>query len=370
MVRRPWRLAFVVYAVLLTVATHWPQLKLPPTGPSDKTIHLVSFGVLTMLLHRTAWFRRPLAVVAIAAAWALLDEFSQGLPGLGRYVTRLDAIANILGVMIAGAWILAVSPVGLEPNRLRLRRQSHLFDVIFARWSTWIALAGMNVIVLVPFVLLWRRADEDTAPTIMLLCAAAMLFVSALWIGRWWRIDARTIPETRPCYDCGATHPRHGADDAPSRCAVCMTALHPMQRSMMRRPPIAARCRAMRLSVVLGAAAIPLIGVSLIVIVAYTRWLVRRNTPWIHDLGMLHALMRAPRPVQTMIDLTLISMFIALLVHLARARLARYYDRAQCCSSCGHDLRGAAVDDDGAGVCSECGTSFTADAMPPDAATS
>ena len=55
-VLRPWRWAFVVYGVVLTVATHWPRLELGPEVPaSDKVLHLVAFAVLTVLLWRTGW---------------------------------------------------------------------------------------------------------------------------------------------------------------------------------------------------------------------------------------------------------------------------------------------------------------------------
>ena len=107
----PWRCVLLVYAVALTTATHWPQLKLRPDAPaSDKLIHLLAFGGLTFLLWQTRWFRRRWTVVVIALVWSLLDELTQGL--MQRVVSGYDMVANVLGVLVAGAWLWALAPVG------------------------------------------------------------------------------------------------------------------------------------------------------------------------------------------------------------------------------------------------------------------
>lgn len=95
-------MVFVLYALALTTGTHWPRLELPPESPaSDKTIHVVAFCGLTLLLWRTGWISRAWLIAAVALVWSALDEVSQGLPGLYRTVSIKDLIANIAGVFAA-----------------------------------------------------------------------------------------------------------------------------------------------------------------------------------------------------------------------------------------------------------------------------
>ncbi|MBT8484772.1 MAG: hypothetical protein KJO43_04270, partial [Phycisphaerae bacterium] len=153
--RRPWRYALLVYAVALTVATHWPALTLGAASPvSDKLVHALAFGALTILLWRTGWFQRRMTVTLVALAWATLDETTQGLPFIRRHVSWPDGIANGLGVVVAAAWLWAAAPVGGAANRARLRVESFAFDQLWTRPETWIRLAlagfvaaGVGVIV-------------------------------------------------------------------------------------------------------------------------------------------------------------------------------------------------------------------------------
>ena len=100
---------FVAYALLLTTATHWPRLELPPFSPiGDKTTHFLAFALLTALLWRTRWIRHRIALTVVALAWSVLDELAQGVPGVNRYVTAPDLIANALGVVSMGLWLWAL----------------------------------------------------------------------------------------------------------------------------------------------------------------------------------------------------------------------------------------------------------------------
>ena len=110
------RTAFALYALALLVATHWPQLTI--TGPierPDLVIHAGAFGLWTLLLVGAALFgpalstRNILASAAVGALYAPLDELSQGLPGLNRVVALDDALANLLGVALAGGACLALA---------------------------------------------------------------------------------------------------------------------------------------------------------------------------------------------------------------------------------------------------------------------
>lgn len=110
------RAVFVIYTLTLLLATHWPQLSIKgPIQRPDLVIHVGAFGLWTLLLILAAFFGRPLArrnilaSTAVGAVYAPLDELSQGLPGLHRVVALDDALANLLGVSLAGGACLTLS---------------------------------------------------------------------------------------------------------------------------------------------------------------------------------------------------------------------------------------------------------------------
>lgn len=109
------RVGFAVYAVVLATGTHWPALTLGPDPGFrlDLLVHLAAFASWTFLLAGCEWFG-PIATrrnvgwcVAISAAYAALDEVTQGLPGVNRTVLCSDLLANLAGVAAAGAWLRA-----------------------------------------------------------------------------------------------------------------------------------------------------------------------------------------------------------------------------------------------------------------------
>lgn len=116
MSRRSRRAVFFVYWLMLTAATHWPGLTLPPIVPrTDLWIHAGSFGVWTILLSGAEWmgsWRRGLGIAIcglLSLAWAGVDEVTQGLPGVNRVVAMSDFLANALGVVLATGLLLAVA---------------------------------------------------------------------------------------------------------------------------------------------------------------------------------------------------------------------------------------------------------------------
>lgn len=132
--RRLARLAFWGYAVLLVVATHWPNLRIDSTyiERPDIIIHMGAFGLWTMMLIATGYLASgasdPLAesgglrgwakivaappcvffAWAAAMVYAAVDEVSQGLPGLGRTVAWDDYAANSAGILTASIVVLVV----------------------------------------------------------------------------------------------------------------------------------------------------------------------------------------------------------------------------------------------------------------------
>ena len=108
--RLPWCLAWAtaVYTVLLVFATHYPRpqeiLGTGPDLPTDKTMHVVAYGILGLLASATlaAWGRWTLQnVIGLAAALALLgglDEITQ--PIFSRIADPLDWIGDCTGIAL------------------------------------------------------------------------------------------------------------------------------------------------------------------------------------------------------------------------------------------------------------------------------
>lgn len=102
-----WRAAFIVYLLALTTGTHWPRLQIQaPVPDTDKFIHFLAFGGLTYLLWRTRWIANLPLLGLIAIAWTGLDEWSQGIPALGRTSSWLDFFAGAIGAIAAVIWII------------------------------------------------------------------------------------------------------------------------------------------------------------------------------------------------------------------------------------------------------------------------
>jgi hypothetical protein len=115
-VARLWRLVFLAYAILLTLATHWPNLQIdaPLIERPDLVLHLVCFGLLGGLLVAARFFdEAPLSrsnlgwSLLVGLAWSGLDELSQGLPYINRHVMWSDFLANAAGVCLVVAVCLA-----------------------------------------------------------------------------------------------------------------------------------------------------------------------------------------------------------------------------------------------------------------------
>ncbi len=101
------RVAWVIYALGLCTATHLPGVVIDgPIPRTDVVIHLVCFGGWTALFIACGFFGVPLSrhnilrSWGIAAVYCIIDELTQGIPGLNRIVDPLDAAANLAGTII------------------------------------------------------------------------------------------------------------------------------------------------------------------------------------------------------------------------------------------------------------------------------
>lgn len=108
----------MVYALVVVVLTHWPQLTLPAQAISrpDLLVHVVVFGGWALLLARSGWFgrwwtgRNLVWSWVVALAYAGLDEWTQAIPAIKRWAMWDDFAANVIGVSsgMAAAAVLAV----------------------------------------------------------------------------------------------------------------------------------------------------------------------------------------------------------------------------------------------------------------------
>jgi hypothetical protein len=355
----PWRLAFVCYLLVLTIATHWPNLSLGPEVPaSDKMIHLCAFGTLALLLWLTRWIRSAVVLALLAVVWATIDETSQGLPHLNRTVSGWDLLANAMGIGAVTLWVVALGPVGIAggTNRRRLRSMWFEFEELFARPGPWIAAAIIAAIAGAPLLVIWKlqlSADAIRLAITIAMAGASLLAMSA-WTWQWQQRMKQSMRE-RPCLACAAPTPE-GANAG--TCQTCGSALDPQIWRVPAVPPKFMLAGIGFKPVVIGAAII----CSCILVI--------RLTPALYGHFMLgsgqsqqmtwrlgHMLGAVPPELNNAVDLFASSCVLALVVGLYRRALARAYDRAERCFFCGHDLRGT-PSVRGIGHCGECGADF------------
>ena len=176
---RPWRIAFVLYASALTVATHWPHLDLTgPTGPKapDKLLHLFAFGGLAFLLIQTRWLGRIWMAGIVSVMWTLLDEITQSLPVLGRQSSLIDILAGQLGIVLVIVWVSVLGPIGGIANRTRIAQQHFLLAELFGKFRSWIlvgsaasagAIVTGGVIALAMFFIFTRYGGEKLSKVLV-----------------------------------------------------------------------------------------------------------------------------------------------------------------------------------------------------------
>ncbi|QOJ00391.1 MAG: hypothetical protein HRU70_07770 [Phycisphaeraceae bacterium] len=107
------RTMFWIYAVLLFIGTHWPNLQIEgPFHRPDLVVHLFAFALWTLFALACGWFGPPTSwpniwrTGLIATAYAGVDEALQAVPIVNRWAAWDDFFANLLGV--AAALLIAV----------------------------------------------------------------------------------------------------------------------------------------------------------------------------------------------------------------------------------------------------------------------
>jgi len=371
-VLRPWRWALLIFGVALAVATHWPRLRLSPEIPaSDKTIHMLSFACLTLLLWRSDLFGPRWMVAIIALAWSTLDEVSQGIPFLHRTVTWHDLVANACGVTCAMALIWAMRPLRQSehfagPNETRARLFEFTFDEMFARRQPWII--GLAMALACAIVILIARPLLPSQRTVGIFgLVVVIIAVHALYLiyRRIFFRDFDRIRAQRPCLKCGA--PRGTAvnsNEAESKCAACGAVPAAADYALPPRPSLAV---VVRISIVPALVAVAAIAAlfALVLLVPHTYgWMIGTPVGRTAAPRLAQLFGRLPRSVASVVDLTTYTLLIAVVVRIWRRRYAAYIDRAVRCTRCGHDLHGTPVDEHGEGHCGECGEPFVRPVTP------
>jgi hypothetical protein len=365
-ISRPWRIGFVLFAIALTIGTHWPRLEFGPEIPAtDKTIHLLAFGSATILLRLTGWIRNGWLCGGIVWCWAFFDELSQNLPGLGRSSHPHDMIANTLGILVACAWLWALEPLGAKfaegdwkdgPNRLRLRAFAFSFDQTFAKRGPWVAGIGAALCGAAALAATWvfLPLEGKRIAIVGSVVLAALVALHFWW--RQWRAELHRDERQKPCTSCGS-------DEAPvdDRCPRCASFRSP---SLWTLPKAPARALAFKLTLrpTIIAMTVLLLGFAAILIAPlFYSMLIegnQRSSSSIFAMRFARMLGTMPRELTSIVDLSLYLLLFAISMRIYRKRLAKFYDSAVICMRCGHDLRGTPTAA-GIGHCGECGAVFT-----------
>ena len=107
-------IVLAAYWIALVVGTHLPAERVPNTFSAiDKTIHLVAYAGLAILLSITLYRMMPVKAWAGylfvgLTVFGALDEYTQGF--VGRIPDVLDWAADVLGIAVGlGVFLIAAS---------------------------------------------------------------------------------------------------------------------------------------------------------------------------------------------------------------------------------------------------------------------
>jgi hypothetical protein len=352
----------VGYALALTVATHWPELRLAtPVGPApDKLAHMLAFGGLAFLLLTTRWLRSAWQVGLVLLAWTALDEVTQGLPFFRRSISWQDLAAGQIGVLLAVVWWWALGPIGGRANRTRLALQAFILGDLFRGPGTWIvgsiaAAAGAIVIGFLTWIAVQVMFDLDSQELLASLVVAALAGAVAAEHGTLAAMCRRrglALERRQPCFECGGSCCDVSFDAfGRSRCPSCGGPIHRGQWSETMDLPLSAVLR--------GALGASLVAVGLffgaVFIYGITLALSARVPA---AKAILQWWQRLSPDMQFAIDVAGIALILATAVRLYRLGQSRVHDLQHVrCRGCGHDLTQTPIDR-GIGRCGECGTPF------------
>ena len=225
----PWRIAFLVFATLLLIATHWPASE--PSGNNvlspDKLVHFLCFGGFTFLLWMTRWFRRFWVVALYSIAFTVLDEISQGFFSAHRDTSGADIAAGLLGVFAASAWMTTFQPADHFVTRQQEKQVIWVVDELLARPANWFLLGGafvvpMLIVFLPLYILGWKTLGISVGNITLTLGILVGLAALGVVLRRILPDYLRRIETDRPCFECGVDLSDLELDaDGSGHCGAC-----------------------------------------------------------------------------------------------------------------------------------------------------
>ena len=355
---RMWRVLALVGALVTLVATHWPRLRLSSEAPSDKVLHAVTFGVLTLLVARTGWFVRRWKLVAVMILFASFDEWTQSLAPFYRHTSWNDWTADKVGITVCVFLLACAEPQQRQTTELRSALRVAADRRLFDRPFTWLALATSGVLgaLVGGFITITiSRLLLDDARPFQTLFLGAMFFAAAAmdWTLRaGMRAMMKQISEMRTCFRCGCS--LCAESGGAGQCAACS---EPWVRAQwVADPPLWSRDRARlrRFLLLHGAraAAVSCVAIGSLGVLAWAAL-------------MLLDVWRGERLAVSgdMRDLFAYAYslaWIALTIRMVRSAVARAHAvEGRECLACGYALVGV-QSFDCVGRCPECGTEFVA----------
>lgn len=142
--RNSWRIALVCYLVPVSIATHWPRLGFGGGGVFDKFVHFLAFGTLAWIWMHAKPFGRASIGFALAAAWVYFDERTQAIEILGRTFSIYDMVAGWLGVLMAGALLVAQREATSPGTQERADAELAQW-MVYSRGSSWMIAAALTI---------------------------------------------------------------------------------------------------------------------------------------------------------------------------------------------------------------------------------
>jgi VanZ family protein len=110
--------AFILFATIANART-LEQLRLSELFAYDKPIHMLLFGIQTLLLF-WAYFHRPfttqsvVTVILIVVGYGFVTELLQALITTSRQFDYFDLIANTVGCVLAAAITVKWRPTTID----------------------------------------------------------------------------------------------------------------------------------------------------------------------------------------------------------------------------------------------------------------
>lgn len=347
-----WRRGMAILSILVLLAgTHYPKLAIgvPGDGP-DKILHFLAFAVVTVMLRISGIASTNGMAIIVMMGLAVFDEVTQEIPGIGRTFDRLDLVADACGILVAAAWVAALSPSRTGPEWFKSQQQRAMsgLRLLVATGTNWLHLGVATVLGAMiggTFLAVVGRNPVVGPVTLVVVGAAAGAIaglIAALEAGRrhaWARIQR----ESR-CLYCLVADPG-------DPCSCCGTP----EVSVVDREIPARRAAfiATGWSIATAAAIAGMYFVAL---------RLSSSVEWLG--GALRRYDALGLNFEMMIDATILGLVGAFVVYRSRRRLALIAWRYGVeCLRCRHDLRGLPAEA-GDGRCPECGEEFILDPQP------